>query len=344
MRYAILSDVHGNLEAFQAVLGDLAREGAERMLFLGDIVGYGANPKECIALLRENAHAIVAGNHDWAAVEKTDVTNFNLAARSAVEWTTAQLSSEETNFLAHLPLQGEEEAFIFVHATPLYPELWSYIFFEYDALQNLKALAQKACFIGHSHIPAIYSLRPSGELSYETTFAEVVLQGESRFLINVGSVGQPRDGNASAAYGIYDDEKEFFFFAAGTLRYRRRAKKNPLRRAAPGLGRTNRARLVAPSIADAQQEESRGGRGDARSGPVPGGKNGFEGFRRSLLPSYINKCSNDISHHMPQERICLDNEMHLLPLPLEARLEHLPKRRNIFFICSLKRRKVVPTH
>jgi diadenosine tetraphosphatase ApaH/serine/threonine PP2A family protein phosphatase len=211
VRYAILSDVHGNLEALQAVLGDLAREGADRILFLGDIVGYGADPKECIALVREKTHAIVAGNHDWAAVGKTDVTNFNSAARSAVDWTSAQLSSEETNFLAHLPLQGEEDAFIFVHATPLYPELWSYIFFEYDALQNLKALAQKACFIGHSHIPAVYSLRPTGELSYETAFAEVSLQGGGRFLINVGSVGQPRDGNASAAYGLYDDEKGLFF-------------------------------------------------------------------------------------------------------------------------------------
>lgn len=210
MRYAILSDVHGNLEAFQAVLADLAREGAERVVFLGDIVGYGANPKECIALLQENAHAVVAGNHDWAAVGKTDVSNFNAAARTAVEWTIDQLSSEEELFLARLPLQGEEEGFVCVHATPLCPELWSYIFFEYDALQNLRTLSKKVCFIGHSHIPALYSLLPSGELSYETAFAETSLRGEGRFLINVGSVGQPRDGNASAAYGIYDPREEFF--------------------------------------------------------------------------------------------------------------------------------------
>lgn len=210
MRYAVLSDVHGNLEAFQAVLEDLARQDAERIVFLGDIVGYGANPRECIALLQNNAHVMVAGNHDWAAAGKTDVTSFNAAARVAVEWTIARLSPEEVRFLAHLPLQQEEGTFACVHATPVLPELWSYIFFEYDALQNLKVLSRKVCFLGHSHVPALYSLLPSGELVYETVLSHTSLRGERRFLINVGSVGQPRDGNARAAYGIYDQEEESF--------------------------------------------------------------------------------------------------------------------------------------
>ena len=109
MRYAIFSDIHGNLEAFQAVLNDITMKKIQNLIFLGDIVGYGANPKECIDLLQEKSFAIVAGNHDWGVAGKTNISYFNSVAQVAIEWTISQLNSEDKKFLAQLPLKREEK-------------------------------------------------------------------------------------------------------------------------------------------------------------------------------------------------------------------------------------------
>lgn len=210
MRYAILSDIHGNLEAFQAVLKDLAFQGLQKIIFLGDIVGYGANPKECIDLLREKSPAIVAGNHDWGVAGKTDISNFNSVARTAIEWTISELSPEYKNFLAELPLKRKEENFIYVHSSPLNPQEWSYIFSGYEALRNLNGLERDLCFIGHSHIPMLFLLNQFGELFFTTKLTEIFLEEDNRFLVNVGSVGQPRDSNSKASYGVIDTEKRGF--------------------------------------------------------------------------------------------------------------------------------------
>jgi predicted phosphodiesterase len=210
LRYAIFSDIHGNLEAFQAVLNDITTKKIQNLIFLGDIVGYGANPKECIDLLMEKTQAIVAGNHDWGVAGKTSISYFNSVAQVAIEWTISQLSPEYKNFLAQLPLKREEKDFIYTHSTPINPQEWNYIFSEYEAIKNLKTLTKKICFIGHSHIPIIFVLNQSGELLFTTKLSEVILEEKNRYLINVGSVGQPRDGNPKAAYGIFDTEKNTF--------------------------------------------------------------------------------------------------------------------------------------
>jgi len=211
LRYAILSDIHGNLEAFQAVLKDLEDEGLQKIIYLGDIVGYGANPRECIDLLREKTQAVVAGNHDWGTAGKTDIHKFNSVAQTVIKWTISQLSPDYKDFLAKLPLIRNEIFFIYTHSAPLNPQEWNYIFSDREALRNLKALTQKeVCFIGHSHVPLIFVLDQFGELVGNTSPTKISMGERSRFLINTGSVGQPRDGDSRAAYGILDSEKRIF--------------------------------------------------------------------------------------------------------------------------------------
>ena len=211
MRYAILSDIHGNLEAFEAVLKDLTGTDIQKLIFLGDIVGYGPNPDECITLLREKFDVMIAGNHDWAVAGKTDINTFNSVARHALEWTIDHLSPDDKNFLAELPLKKEEEGLTFVHASPLNPEDWTYIFSGHEALRNLRAFKYDLCFVGHSHIPSVFVLNEFDELFFSKNFSEIILEGKIRFLINVGSVGQPRDGSSLASYGILDMKERVFY-------------------------------------------------------------------------------------------------------------------------------------
>jgi len=208
MKWAILSDVHGNLEALQAVLADLRREGAEKIAFLGDAVGYGANPGECLLLLREQTEFWVAGNHDWGAVGLTDVSYFNTAAKAAVLWTGGELAEEYRTFLRRLPLVHQAEGITFVHATPNEPGEWNYILTYPEAEQAFGALTGGLAFIGHSHRPVILA---RGKGSVDTLEWEAaVLEKGIRYIINVGSVGQPRDGNPQAAYGLYDGGERKF--------------------------------------------------------------------------------------------------------------------------------------
>jgi diadenosine tetraphosphatase ApaH/serine/threonine PP2A family protein phosphatase len=209
MKWAILSDVHGNLEALQAVLADLHREGAGKIAFLGDAVGYGANPGECLLLLREQTEFWVAGNHDWGAVGLTDVSYFNAAAKSAVLWTRGELAEEDRTFLRGLPLVLEAGGITFVHATPNEPGEWHYIFAYPEAEQAFGSWDGELAFVGHSHRPVI--LAKGGKGGVNTLGREAaVLEKGTRYIINVGSVGQPRDGNPRAAYGLYDEGERKF--------------------------------------------------------------------------------------------------------------------------------------
>ena len=209
MKWAILSDVHGNLEALQAVIADLHREKAERIAFLGDAVGYGANPDECLLLIRERTEWMVAGNHDYGAVGLTDVSYFNPAAKAAILWTGKKLSAEGTAFLRGLPLLSQVAGITFVHATPNAPGEWNYIFTFPEAEEAFSSMGGELAFIGHSHSPLILAKKgdenvtaPGGE--------EITLEKGIRYIINVGSVGQPRDGNPKAAYGLYDEAERRF--------------------------------------------------------------------------------------------------------------------------------------
>ncbi len=205
MKIALISDVHGNVEALQSVIATFAHYGVEQVIFLGDIVGYGANPNECIELLRGMSDCSIAGNHDYAAVGKTDITYFNPHAREAILWTAEVLSTDNKRFLAALPLMASRQSSIMVHSAPRHPELWDYIISPSDARTNFGNFSQQLCFIGHSHHPGIFMLDRSGGLCYKEA-TSVTIEANTRYIINVGSVGQPRDGNPLAAYGLYDTQ------------------------------------------------------------------------------------------------------------------------------------------
>ena len=205
MKIALISDIHSNLEAFQAVMASLAGHDIEKVMFLGDIVGYGANPNECIDLLQSVADCYIAGNHDYAAVNKTDIRYFNPYAQEAVLWTKEVLSRENALFLSSLPLTDALNDFMVVHSSPLHPELWDYVVSLSKARISFRNFTQQLCFIGHSHHPGIFIQDSAGRISTEERVTMNFKEG-NRYIINIGSVGQPRDGNPLSSYGLYDTE------------------------------------------------------------------------------------------------------------------------------------------
>jgi len=205
MKIALISDIHSNLEAFQAVMASFAGHDIEKVMFLGDIVGYGANPNECIDLLRCVADHYIAGNHDFAAVDKTDISYFNPYAQEAVLWTKEVLTRQNALFLSSLPLTDALHDFMVVHSSPLHPELWDYVVYFSDAQIGFRNFTQQLCFIGHSHHPGIFIQDRAGRISAEERVTMNFKEG-NRYIINIGSVGQPRDGNPLSSYGLYDTE------------------------------------------------------------------------------------------------------------------------------------------
>lgn len=205
MRYAIISDVHSNLEAFKVVLSELEKESVGGILFLGDIIGYGPDPNECTKKIKEVTNKVLVGNHDHAAVGLTDVSYFNPYAREAIEWTMEELAEEGKSYLSKLPLTGSINDIFLVHSTPKRPQDWNYIFTIEDVIENFRYFSQSLCFLGHSHVPVIIEMDRAGRL--EILKDEVEIKKDRRYIINVGSVGQPRDGNPDAAYAIYDTER-----------------------------------------------------------------------------------------------------------------------------------------
>ena len=207
MRYAIIGDIHANLAAFTAVLDDIERQGGVAKVWcLGDVVGYGPDPHECIELLRQTNHVCVAGNHDWAAIGKVDTSEFNPDAAAACHWTARQLSSADVEYLANLPLAIEEDDFTLVHGSPREP-IWEYLVSTGMAKESFAYFKTQICLVGHSHMPLVFSYSESGVCSSSqfTTNVKLAL-GSNRLIINPGGVGQPRDGDPQASYAIYGSE------------------------------------------------------------------------------------------------------------------------------------------
>jgi predicted phosphodiesterase len=208
MRRAIISDIHSNLAAFQAVLRDIDQRGAvDRIWCLGDIVGYGPDPRECINLLRQYDHICVAGNHDWGALEKIDLSDFNPDAAAACRWNGQQLGLEEVDYLANLPLTLDEVDFTLAHGSPREP-IWEYLLSTYSARVSFDYFETKFCLVGHSHVPLVFEQRSDdGDCLLHEIPPDTALDlEENRLIINPGSAGQPRDGDNRASYAIYDSE------------------------------------------------------------------------------------------------------------------------------------------
>ena len=206
MRFAILADIHANLAGFEAVLRDIAeRGGVHEIWCLGDIVGYGPDPSACIALLRQQPHICVAGNHDWAAIGKLDVADFNPHAAAACQWTGAQLDREDVEYLEGLPKTRTRYDFTLVHGSPRDP-IWEYVVSTGSAADNFRHFDTGYCLVGHSHVPAVFEEIDGTCKSKETP--TTLRLGGNRFMLNPGSVGQPRDGDPRAAYVLIEIDED----------------------------------------------------------------------------------------------------------------------------------------
>jgi len=207
MRYLVVSDIHANQAALSAVLADAGS--FDLVWCLGDLVGYGPDPNECVEKLRELPHVSLAGNHDWAALGKLDITSFNSDARIASVWTQSELSPASREYLNSLPSRDELGEFTLAHASPRQP-VWEYVIDPLIAQRNFAYFETTYCLVGHSHIPVIFfqqEANPGGCKTMVPPYGgPVPLKVEGRLILNPGSVGQPRDGNPDASYAILDTE------------------------------------------------------------------------------------------------------------------------------------------
>jgi len=203
--YAIFSDVHSNLEALHAVLKEINKESVSALFFLGDAVGYGSDPNTCTELIRSVSKVFIAGNHDRGAVGLSDISFFNPYAMIAIDWTKNVLTEENRDFLKTVPLtcEVEGENIFLVHSSPKDPERWRYLEGKESAVKNFPYFQQTCCFVGHSHIPFIAEQSNNGKTVLYYTSAEI--REDCRYIINTGSVGQPRDGNPDASFVIFSN-------------------------------------------------------------------------------------------------------------------------------------------
>jgi diadenosine tetraphosphatase ApaH/serine/threonine PP2A family protein phosphatase len=201
VRVAVLSDIHGNLQALEAVLGSLEQDAPEEIWCLGDLVGYGPRPNRCCALVAERADVCLIGNHDLAALGRLDLEIFSPDAALAAAWTIGVLEPEARAFLETLEPQGERQGVGLFHASPRDP-VWEYVLSPGIAYAGLAATSQELVLVGHSHVALVFRLSTT-TLATAAADTEAELDGD-RWLLNPGSVGQPRDGDPRAAWLLLD--------------------------------------------------------------------------------------------------------------------------------------------
>ncbi|MBA4313466.1 MAG: hypothetical protein C0417_12655 [Chlorobiaceae bacterium] len=196
MRIAIISDIHSNLEALTKAFEIIEQKNVDEIICLGDIIGYGANPNECLSLIKQNSTQILLGNHESVIVNPAQIEEFTPNARIAAMWTYEQLDDDNISFIKNLPLTIKLSDLLFVHSSPFEPEEWHYIIYHEERDRNFKYFSENICFFGHTHFPGIYT--DGGE--------EKNINRNEKFLINVGSVGQPRDHDPNLSFGIFDTQ------------------------------------------------------------------------------------------------------------------------------------------
>ena len=205
MRYGLIADIHGNLEAFEAVLEALAKERIDTYLCIGDVVGYGANPKECIKKVRSlEPKALVAGNHEWGALGSLGLDYFSELACQAIIWTKSVLSGDELEYLGSFKLLAADKKLTLVHGSLEEPKEFLYIFDSNDARGTFGLLKTQLCFVGHSHIPGIFYC--DGKTPGTINGMKAKIEPGKKYIINIGSIGQPRDGDPRASFAVYDED------------------------------------------------------------------------------------------------------------------------------------------
>ena len=205
MKFAVLSDIHSNLEALQTVLADAKQLQCTHYVCLGDIVGYGANPGECLELIRALDCPTVMGNHDEYCAGNMDLTGFNVLAAEAVRWTREQLSEEQRTWLRNLKYVRQVQGFTIVHATLDLPEKWAYVFDKLAAANSFNYHHTQVCFNGHTHVPVGFVRGPNGIQG--GLYTRIKLEVGRKYFLNVGSIGQPRDRQTKTCYVTFDLEE-----------------------------------------------------------------------------------------------------------------------------------------
>ena len=211
MKFAIIADIHGNLEALQVVLQDIKNQGCTHYACLGDVVGYNANPKECLDIVRGMNIPCVKGNHDEYCSTEEVMDGFNPAAAEAVMWTRKQLTEDDRQWLRDLKYVRMVTSFSIVHATLDGPQRWGYVFDKLAAAASFTYQNTSICFFGHTHVPVAF-MRDS--MVRGGTYSKFKIDPAKKYFVNVGAVGQPRDGNPKCAYVVYDVDE-------GTIELRR---------------------------------------------------------------------------------------------------------------------------
>lgn len=206
MKYAVISDIHGNVEALRAVLDDIESRDIDVILCLGDIVGYYPDPEPCVELIKKHATYSVAGNHDYAAIGRIETSNFTYYAFEAMEWTKKKLSEESKKYLSLLPLTIEMDGMLFTHSSPASPKSFIYIFpnSEKAILSAFSSMVHHINFIGHTHWPFIMTQDDLQIIRCQEKNVEVFSEGY--YLVNVGSVGQPRNFDHRSSYAVFDTD------------------------------------------------------------------------------------------------------------------------------------------
>jgi predicted phosphodiesterase len=203
MRFGIFSDIHSNLEALEAVLEDMQGQSVTHTVCLGDVVGYNANPRECLEIVRALGCPLVKGNHDEEASEIRDVEHFNDLALASIRHSRQQLTKEQKEYLRALPFMRPVNNFTVVHSTLDQPQRWGYVFSSLEADASFIYQKTQVCFFGHTHVPHVF-IRDTKV--HEFFYKKIEIQPDKKYFVNVGSVGQPRDGDWRAAYVIFDNE------------------------------------------------------------------------------------------------------------------------------------------
>jgi diadenosine tetraphosphatase ApaH/serine/threonine PP2A family protein phosphatase len=206
MRYILISDIHGNLEALQAVLSFVENLQPHQLYCLGDVVGYGADPQECLTLLQDEANLILAGNHDLAVAGVIPTDDFNPMAQSAVDWTRNAVNEEDVTALSNLPLVYIDGDYCFTHASPIEPMKFHYVRTLEDVAEVLSSIGQRFCFVGHTHLPVLVRMEEKTGRMEVVRKTRITIEEGCRYFVNVGSIGQPRDSNPDACMVILDEE------------------------------------------------------------------------------------------------------------------------------------------
>ena len=206
MQLALISDIHSNLEALEAVFKEIDKLGVDKVHCLGDVIGYGTDPSECLELVNSLCEIKLMGNHEYTALGLASTECYNEAAKKSSAWTKQQLTDYDLSIISEFKLSRSKDNFLMVHASPFEPDQWHYILAPNAALEAFMHFDETLCFTGHSHVPQIFTERDNA-LPRCQTGHDFLPDPESRYIINVGSVGQPRDNDPRACFAVFDTKE-----------------------------------------------------------------------------------------------------------------------------------------